>query len=360
MYELFVWKLIEPFEIFQIGVEGGVKELINHFENDVFGRQNELIQKCQHNQTIIDNYVERALGGCTVNLTMQNTKEDNLTSQMYKKKDENTVIKEKPTEIENTIEEVATDIEQPIEFNIDNMLIEPNSLMNTKFEHVEHAYFENPNFEFKNTETGKKNNNNKTMSKILNFDLLKPIVIEPINYEPESILYKTTENTTDIKMHNKRQNVFNNENVFNLEQFGEPNLADPPTESEWEHLKKKKMTELKSVHCLMESLCSKEPKKSIEQNLKIKKDLSDFDKDYHDYKASQGLNDLSDYLKLNNINSRIYDDYTFSHRKTIFNDGASTSKQNLVDQHISYLNDKDNGGPSTQYCSVIDGLLNKL
>lgn len=363
MYELFVWKLIKPFEMFQIGVEGGVIELINHFENDVFGRQNELIKKCQHHQKIIDNYVEGALEGCTVKnqyVAKQNTKEDNLTSQRYKRKDENTVIKKNPAEMENIIEQVADDIQQTLEFNVDNMLIEANNI-NTEMENLEHAScLENSNVEIKTVDTEKKIIDNKTMSQILQFDLLKPIVIEPIDYKPESILYKTPENTTDIQMH-KRQNVFSNRSVFILERFGQPNLAETPTESELMHMKNKKIAELKLLNELSKSVCIPKSQKLNKHAVDLLKELGEFDKDYQRYKACKGINYSSNSSAMANTSSNKHDGSTFSHKKNIVNDGASTSKQNQIVQNISCLNDTDNTArPRVQYCSVIDGLLNKL
>lgn len=44
---------------FQLGVEGSVKELIRHFENDVFGRRQELLGACEYYQSVINQYIER-------------------------------------------------------------------------------------------------------------------------------------------------------------------------------------------------------------------------------------------------------------------------------------------------------------
>lgn len=44
---------------FQIGVEGGIKEVMQHYKNDIFDRREKLMNKCQHLQKVIDQYVER-------------------------------------------------------------------------------------------------------------------------------------------------------------------------------------------------------------------------------------------------------------------------------------------------------------
>lgn len=40
-------------------MDGGVGELIKHFENDVFGRRKRLLEKCEHFQIIINQFIER-------------------------------------------------------------------------------------------------------------------------------------------------------------------------------------------------------------------------------------------------------------------------------------------------------------
>lgn len=348
--------------MFQIGVEGGVKELIKHFENDVFSRQNRLVKKCQHYQKIIDQYIENMLIDSPIKnqYGTNNTREDNFTSQKCMKKDENSVLVEKTVEVENTIEEVATDIQQTLEFNIDNLLLtEANSIIDTEMEQTENAYLENSNIEIKKIDIEKKNNENKTKTQTLKIDLLKPIVSEPIDYNPESILNKTQESMIDTRC-SKRPNLFSNKSIFNIEGFGQSDIIEPPTESDLYSIKNKKVTELTTLQNLMEGLCKSKSEESNKRTLELQKSLEDFDEDFKQYKASQIKSDFSNSTTLADTNCMTYNNFTFAQGENIVNDGATSSKENETFPSISLLNENDNDISYTQYDSFIDGLLNKL
>ncbi|XP_027850373.2 uncharacterized protein LOC114129747 [Aphis gossypii] len=45
----------------EMGVKGGVAELIKHYKNDIFDRRNRLLKECEHFQSTINQFVERSL-----------------------------------------------------------------------------------------------------------------------------------------------------------------------------------------------------------------------------------------------------------------------------------------------------------
>lgn len=59
----------------EIGVEGGVMELIKHYENDVFLRRKRLLKECEHFESIINQFVKRMLLTPSVKNKYYNTQE---------------------------------------------------------------------------------------------------------------------------------------------------------------------------------------------------------------------------------------------------------------------------------------------
>lgn len=183
--------------MFQIGVTGGVRELIKHYENDVFGRRNKLLKKCHHLQKTLDKFVDFSLLDSDINTqyTKENSGEENTNKKLIKKKNDITLLKEKrtetesaKTEIQSIIEEVKIDTESTAEeIAITNIEVEQQ----TKPAHIDYKSndkkiddakcFENVRTDFKDMVNDKKINSQKTnkdnqiTNKTKKIDLLKPL-----------------------------------------------------------------------------------------------------------------------------------------------------------------------------------------
>ncbi|XP_026811019.1 uncharacterized protein LOC113552357 [Rhopalosiphum maidis] len=175
----------------EIGVKGGVKELIEHYENDVFGRRNKLLKKCQHLKKLIDRQVINIIK--TQNVTPEDMEEEYSTNDIeenFLSKDMDIITEEEKTEIESGIEEVIIETQYPTDENI---------FTDTEIEQIDPLYIDNSDIEVK-MDTGKKNienikisamdikdrkiNNLRTSdpSKVIEIDLLKPLDNPPIDY----------------------------------------------------------------------------------------------------------------------------------------------------------------------------------
>lgn len=182
--------------MFQIGVKGGVKELIEHYENDVFGRRNKLVKKCQHLKKLIDRQIVNIIK--TQNVTSDNIEEysTNEIEENFLSK-EMDITEEVKTEIEAGIEEVIIETQLPIDEN--------NIFTDTEIEHIDSLYVDNTDIEVK-MDTGKKNienikigafdikdrkiNNSRSSgpTKVIEFDLLKPLDIQYEHVDAKEIL----------------------------------------------------------------------------------------------------------------------------------------------------------------------------
>ncbi|XP_025199138.1 uncharacterized protein LOC112597341 [Melanaphis sacchari] len=174
----------------EIGVKGGVKELIEHFENDVFGRRNKLVKKCQHLKKLIDRQVVNIIK--TQNVIPEDMEEEYSTNDIEENflSKEMDITEEEKTEIESGIEEVIVETQFPTDENI---------FTDSEIEQIDSLYVDNTDIEVK-MDTGKKNfenikigsidfkdrkiNNSRTSdtSKVIEFDLLKPLDSVPIDY----------------------------------------------------------------------------------------------------------------------------------------------------------------------------------
>lgn len=182
--------------MFQIGVTGGVRELIKHYENDVFGRRDKLLKKCQHLQKALDQYVDFSLleSDIRTQYTKEDLGEENTNKKLIKKKNDITLLKEKrteteaaKTEVQSMIEEVKIDSEATTEeIASTNIEIEQQ----TKLTHIDYKSvdkeiddakcFENVRTDCKDTVNDKKINSQKTnkdnqINKAKKIDLLKPL-----------------------------------------------------------------------------------------------------------------------------------------------------------------------------------------
>lgn len=164
--------------------------MIEHYENDVFGRRNKLLKKCQHLKKLIDRQVINIIK--TQNVTTEDMEEEYLTNDIeenFLSKDMD-ITEEEKTEIESGIEEVIIETQYPTDENI---------FTDTEIEQIDPFYIDNSDIEVK-MDTGKKNienikisamdikdrkiNNLRTLdpSKIIEIDLLKPLDNPPIDY----------------------------------------------------------------------------------------------------------------------------------------------------------------------------------
>lgn len=178
--------------LFQIGVKGGVSELIKHYENDVFGRRNKLLKKCHHLQKTLDQFVDFSLLNTDIKAqyTKENSGEENTNKKLIKKKNDITLLKEKRTETEaakiegqSMVEEVKINTEATIEEIANtNIEVEPAHIDYTNIDKkIDDAKnFENVRTDFKDKVNDKKINSQKTnkdnqINKTKKFDLLKPL-----------------------------------------------------------------------------------------------------------------------------------------------------------------------------------------
>ncbi|KAF0756630.1 Uncharacterized protein FWK35_00021408 [Aphis craccivora] len=168
----------------EIGVKGGVKELIEHYENDVFGRRNKLLKKCQHLKKLIDRQIVNIIK--TQNVTSENIEEEYSTNEIEENflSKEMEITEEVKTEIEAGIEEVIIETQLPSDEN--------NIFTDTGIEHIDSLYVDNTDIEVK-MDTSKKNIENIKVgafdikdrkiknsrssgpTKVIELDLLKPL-----------------------------------------------------------------------------------------------------------------------------------------------------------------------------------------
>ncbi|XP_001950899.2 uncharacterized protein LOC100165925 [Acyrthosiphon pisum] len=174
----------------EIGVKGGIRELIEHYENDVFGRRNKLLKKCQHLKKVIDRQINDIIKPQNVN--PEDFEEEYLTNEVEENilsKEMDAITEEEKTEIESGIEEVIIETQYCTDENI---------FIDTEIEQIDPIYVDSTDFEVKINNGSKNIKNIKTnamnikdkkinSSKIPDsdnlkeFDLLKPLV-DPTEY----------------------------------------------------------------------------------------------------------------------------------------------------------------------------------
>ncbi|XP_060862098.1 uncharacterized protein LOC132939093 [Metopolophium dirhodum] len=174
----------------EIGIKGGVRELIEHYENDVFGRRIKLLKKCQHLKKIIDRQINDIIKPQNVN--PENFEEEYSTNEAEENvlsKEMDTTTEEEKTEIESGIEEVIIETQYSTDENI---------FTDTEIEQIDPLYVDSTDIEVKinngpknikiiktnamNIKDGKINSSRILDSDNLKeFDLLKPLV-NPTEY----------------------------------------------------------------------------------------------------------------------------------------------------------------------------------
>ncbi|XP_015376979.1 PREDICTED: uncharacterized protein LOC107171262, partial [Diuraphis noxia] len=167
-----------------VGVKGGVKELIQHYENDVFGRRNKLLKKCQHLKKIIDRQIVNIIR--TQNVTPEDLEEEYSANEV----EENVLLNEMDTLTEEEKYDIESGIEEVIietQYSTDE-----NTFMDTKIEQIDSLYVDSTDIGVK-INTGPKNIENLKINainikdrkiynsrisnsdKTIKFDYLKPL-----------------------------------------------------------------------------------------------------------------------------------------------------------------------------------------
>lgn len=190
---------------FQIGVEGGIKEVMQHYKNDIFDRRDKLMNKCQHLQKIIDQYIERMQLDNNISnhyVTDEDFIDETLKNEIILQNNENVPlpdnnetesIVEVNTQFQSLLEGVQNECQPTIEENIGNTeleLTEPvyidnisdiESKMDNNSRSIESIT--NDPMEIRDR---KINNITSVNTKIMDFDLLKPLTFstdDNITYE---------------------------------------------------------------------------------------------------------------------------------------------------------------------------------
>lgn len=197
---------------FQIGVEGGVKELIKHYENDVFGRRDKMLKKCHHLQKTIDQYVERMQrdpkikNRTTIIVKEDLEKEKSTNEQQGIVYEDNVLLSENKFPMELMTEEDRTGIQSTFE---DVIGIDAH-LMTEENAEIEHGGTAGPVYCTSNVDVEVKDGRGKNAENIkidsiadllgggdrkinykrtatdakiadVKFDLLAPLVVKPFN-----------------------------------------------------------------------------------------------------------------------------------------------------------------------------------
>jgi len=218
-------------------VNGGITELIKHYDNDVYDRRNKLLKKCQHLQKIIDQFIKHKLLDPQIKnqyVVKQEPGREDLASGKFVKREENGLLKEIKIEMDSTVE-VKSEMQSTIE-NIkmeSQSMADENLFTNTEVEQTEPVYVDNIDNEVRididsrNIENIKselmdigdrKINYMRTMDvkkKVMEFDLLKPL---------SSYVYHAPKTWATNKIDQKYLNVSESRNhkVFDIRRFQRP------------------------------------------------------------------------------------------------------------------------------------------
>lgn len=283
----------------QIGVKGGIRDLIKHYEDDVFVRRNKLMKKCQHLQKIIDQYIERMFLDTTIK-NQYNVKDDikekNTKNDKCIPKEDNAQLKENELISEETNTEIQINIDE--EKMDTQSTIEEKVISDINKEQKELIYIDNRNTEIK-TDTDPKNIDNTKISaininetkinqtkikekKLLDYNLLKPMVPEPFDCEPESIICKFKERcSTKSYVENQIRNISYIDKLENSD------------EKEKESTEKRILFDIATVKKMMECLNAPNIEKPVKGSMKLHKMLKEFDDGFNCYKATYNKNDIS-------------------------------------------------------------------
>lgn len=366
-------------------MKGGVKELIIHYQNDVFGRRNKLMKKCQHLQKIIDQYVECTLLDPKIK-NQYATKEDceeNNTSEHILNQDDNILLKE----MESIAEEVNIEIQSTNEeIKIENEVItEEIVIANTEIEQIEPIYIENTDIECKidtdprNIENinsiemdigDRKINHPRTLdTKKMDINLLKPIIVEPINTELESILRSSTN-----YVESQNRNLTNKQSPELFDKIKIPTWESP---SDLENFTDCKITRKLLNPCTVQNSRESVTLHAVEEleaNAKcLQKALNEFDEDFKHYEASQKINNISSKSTVStqcnesSANDNLVSIKTESDQINLINDSEVNSSNAVLSIPVSNENDNcdsdiasynENDAILMQYNSFIRDLLN--
>lgn len=265
--------------------------MIKHYENDVFVRRNKLMKKCQHLQKIIDQYIERMFLDTTIKnqyVVKEDLGEKNSTNEKYESislKENESIIDEINTEIHEDDMVIDSTIEKNVISNVNNEQKEIICIDKTANEikiDTDQNNVENINTNEINISAKKKNPIKITKKKLLDYNLIKPMIPDPIDCEPESIICKFNER-------------FSNKNDLES-QFRSVSYIDTPESSEEKDQQKSGsekpvLYDLDTVKEMMKHLNSPQIKKPIKQSLKLHKMLKEFDDDFKCYKRSHNKSD---------------------------------------------------------------------
>lgn len=348
-------------------MKGGIRELIKHYQNDVFGRRNKLMKKCQHLQKIIDQYVERTLLDPKIKnqyVTKENYREDN-TNEKSLKKDDNMLLKE----MELIAEEVNIEIQSTNEeVKIENQSITEEIVVgSSEIEQTEPVYIDNTDIDgkidtdLKNIENIKSDESDVGDRKInhpriidtkkMNFNLLKPIIPEPVNTELESIL----RSSTNI-LESQHRDLINKP----LNRMKKPTRESPSGSENFNDCKKnrKLLEQLSTVQSAAESLIPQTVEELDRNAQSLQKALNEFDEDFKHFKASKKAslkqNDISSKSTVstrcndNFANDNLIPTQTVLNQTHFINDSeASFLNENNIVQGIPVSNENDNN-----YCDL--------
>lgn len=286
-------------------MNGGISELIKHYHEDVFGRRNKLMNKCQHLQKIIDQYVEHTLLDPKIKnqyVTKEDYKEDNTSEHMLNN-DDNMLLKE----MESIAEEVNIEIQSTNEeVKIENQPITEEIVIDyTEIEQTEPVYIENTDIECRmDTDSDPRNieniksvemdigdrkiNHLRTLeTKKMDINLLKPITFEPTNTELESIL-RLSKNYVE----SQNRNLTNKRSPELFDRMKIPTRESPSSENFTDCKITRKLLNPCTVQNSRESLISHV--EELEANVQnLQKVLNEFDEDFKHYEASQKINNIS-------------------------------------------------------------------
>lgn len=342
-------------------MKGGIRELIKHYQDDVFGRRNKLMKKCQHLQKIIDQYVERTLLDPKIKnqyVSKEDYRDDNTSEHMLNK-DDNMLLKE----MESIAEEVNIEIQSTNEeVKIENQPItEEIVITNTEIEQTEPVYIENTDIECmmdtdpKNIENIKSvemdigdrkiNHPRNLDTKKMDINLLKPIIVEPTNTELEFILCSSTNyvESQNRNMANKPSSEFFNRMKIPIweSSSGSENFTGCKIT--------KKLLNPRTIQNSGQSLTLCAVDKLEVNDQRLQKALNEFDEDFKHYEASQKINNISSKNTIltqcneSSTNDNLISTKTIPDYRYLVNDSeARFSNENNTVISIPVSNENDN------------------
>lgn len=292
----------------------GIRELIRHYENDVYVRRSKLIKKCQHLKKIIDQFIERMLLNPKIKnqyVIKQEPGEESSASGKFVKLEDNVLLKEIKTEMDSSIPEVKSDVQTKIEdFKIESQwMTEENVFTNNEAEQTEPVYVDNTDNEVK-LDTDQKNVENvksETMDtddrkinctrtldlRVRDFDLLKPLT---------PYVYHGTKTLTASKIDRKCPNVSENRNrnVFDIRNFDcpynikildQPQILPSSSNSYAHHKKYGKSLDLDDVKIPKIRSFLQTTKKKLDKNsVQREKTINDFEDGFKHFDKSLAEN----------------------------------------------------------------------